>query len=153
MRPGYFVLFAVVLLIAGGGWFYVRSHGATVTEVTTVTSPYTYRNASSDLIMAEDPEAGTVVGKAFSVSGSARGYWYFEASFPVEVLDRSGNVIATAVAEAQSDWMTEEWVPFMADLKVPDSYIGPATIILRKDNPSGLPEHEASLSYPVVIEY
>jgi len=100
------------------------------------------------------------VGKEFSVIGQARGYWFFEASFPVQLLDKDDNVLATGIAQAQPDsetgeinWMTENFVPFKADLKAPASYIGPATLILHKDNPSGLPEHDASISFPITIEY
>jgi hypothetical protein len=113
----------------------------------------TYANASADLITVELPYPGAVTGKDFSVIGKARGTWFFEASFPIELLDSDGNVLATAIAEAQSDWMTEEFVPFKADIKAPQSYIGPATLVLHKDNPSGLPEHDASVSFPITVEY
>jgi hypothetical protein len=56
------------------------------------------------------------------------------------------------VAQAQGDWMTEDFVPFKADIKVPDTFGGNATLILTKDNPSGLPEHDASISFPITIE-
>ena len=119
-----------------------------------------YTNASTDLIKVELPHPGAVVGKEFSVIGQARGYWFFEASFPVELLDKDGNKIAQGIAEAQADpntgevnWMTENFVGFKADLKAPESYIGPATLILHKDNPSGLPENEASASFQINVEY
>ena len=113
-----------------------------------------------DLIMVDLPQRGSVVGKDFSVIGRARGNWYFEASFPVKLLDKNGKVIATAIAQAQVDptgdgasWMTTNFVPFRADLHVPQSFIGPATLVLQKDNPSGLPEHDASISFPITVEY
>lgn len=112
-----------------------------------------YKNATSDLIVVDLPFPGAVTGKEFSVIGKARGYWFFEASFPIQVLDKDGKILATAIAEAQEEWMTENFVPFKADLKIPESYIGPATLILNKDNPSGLPENEASISFPIIIEY
>ncbi len=113
----------------------------------------TYTNASADNIMVELPFPGAVVGKTFSVIGKARGPWFFEASFPVEVLDKNNQSLAKGIAHAQSDWMTSDFVSFKADLTIPESYIGPATLILKKDNPSGLPEHEASISFPLTIEY
>lgn len=112
-----------------------------------------YKNATSDLIVVELPFPDAVVGKEFSAIGRARGYWFFEASFPIQVVDKNGNVLATAIAQAQDDWMTENFVPFKADIKIPESYIGPATLILKKDNPSGLPENDASISFPINIEY
>lgn len=113
----------------------------------------TYTNATADLIVVDTPFPGSVTGKEFSVVGKARGTWFFEASFPIELIDKDGNQLAVAVAQAQSDWMTTEFVPFKADFKVPQSYIGPATLILKKDNPSGLPENDASISFPITVEY
>jgi hypothetical protein len=156
MKPGYLVLLVVFVLIAGGGWYYVRTHPAipsTTTGLNPGASPYSYSNASGDTITVDTPQAGAVVGKSFSILGHARGPWFFEASFPIEVVDGNGTVIATAIAKAQGDWMTNDLVPFKADLMVPTSYIGPATIRLKNDNPSGDPKNAASLSYPITVQY
>lgn len=112
----------------------------------------TYIKASPSVIVVDTPFPGAVTGKEFEVRGKAAG-WYFEASFPVEVLDKDGKMIAQAPAQAQGDWMTSEFVPFKVTIKVPDSYIGKATLVLKKDNPSGLPENDASMSFPFTIEY
>ena len=113
----------------------------------------TYDNATSDTIQVDLPFPGAVTGKSFTVTGKARGPWYFEASFPVEVRDANGTVLATTPAQAKGDWMTENFVPFEAKITVPESYIGPATLVLKRDNASGLPEHDASVSIPITIEY
>jgi hypothetical protein len=113
----------------------------------------TYMQATEDLITVELPFPGAVTGKTFTVIGKARGTWYFEASFPIEVLNASGTVIARGVAQAQSDWMTTEFVPFKAEIVAPMSYIGKATLVLKKDNPSGIKEKDASISFPITIEY
>jgi hypothetical protein len=114
---------------------------------------FSYNNASSDNITVNLPYPGAVVGKEFSVIGKARGTWFFEASFPVQVLDKDGNVLFATPAQAQSDWMTENFVSFKADIQIPQSYIGPATLILEKDNPSGILSKDASISFPINIEY
>ncbi len=113
----------------------------------------TYTNATTDLIQVTLPFPGAVTGKEFKVIGEARGYWYFEASFPIEVLDKDGNRLFVGPVQAKGEWMTENFVPFEVDVKVPESYIGPATLVLHKDNPSGLAENEASISFPIYIEY
>ena len=130
------------------------------TFVEEIVSPITYINSNENLIKVELPFPGAVVGKEFSVIGEARGTWFFEASFPIELVDKAGKILDVGIAQAQPDpktgetnWMTENFVPFKADLKTPQSYIGPATLILKKDNPSGLPEHDASISFPITIEY
>ena len=113
----------------------------------------TYVNATANNIVIDLPFPGAVTGKAFSVLGKARGGWYFEASFPIEVQDTNGNILATGIAQAQTDWMTTEFVPFKADIKVPDTYIGKAKLVLKKDNPSGMSVNDASVSFEFTIEY
>lgn len=114
-----------------------------------------YTNASADLIQVELPFPGAVVGKDFSVIGKARGNWFFEASFPIEVLDKNGKILARGIAQPRDGdtWMTTEFVNFKADIQIPQTYIGPVTLILRKDNPSGLVEHDASIAFPITVEY
>ena len=113
-----------------------------------------YDNASENLIRVETPHPGGVVGKEFVVTGEARGYWFFEASFPIEVVGADGNTIAGSYATAEGDWMTEDFVSFKSEMiDLPSAYTGPATLILKKDNPSGLPENDASISIPIVVEY
>ena len=115
---------------------------------------FTYMNASSDLIQVELPFPGAVVGKTFSAIGKARGTWYFEASFPYVLLDKDGNVLAEGHADALSDWMTEEFVPFKADIVVLNqNYIGPAVLILKNDNPSGDAIRDRSVAIPITVEY
>lgn len=112
-----------------------------------------YVNASSGMIFVNLPFPGAVTGKKFTVVGKARGMWYFEAGFPIEVLDKDAKSIATGIGRAQGDWTTTEFVPFSTEITIPDSYQGEATLILKNDNPSGLPENEASVSFPITIEY
>ncbi len=113
----------------------------------------TYVNATADQIVVETPFPGAVTGKEFTVTGRARGTWYFEASFPIALVNAEGKTIATGIAQAQGDWMTEDFVSFKADMKVPATYMGKATLVMKKDNPSGMPERDASLSFPITVEY
>ena len=102
-----------------------------------------------DLIKVDSPLPNQEISSPLLVTGQARGYWFFEASFPVRLLDGNGKEIALKPAEAQDDWMTEEFVPFKAvlEFKMPSSDFG--TLILEKDNPSGLPEKADELRMPV----
>lgn len=113
----------------------------------------TYTNASADDIVVELPFPGAVTGKEFTVVGKARGPWFFEASFPVGVFTQGGVLIASGVAQAEGEWMTENFVPFKVTITIPQNFIGEAVLVLRKDNPSGLPENDASISFPITIEY
>lgn len=124
-----------------------------VEEVQQPAASITYTNTTSDMIVVELPFPGAVTGKTFSVIGKARGNWFFEASFPLEVLDKDGNILFMRIGQATSDWMTTEFVPFKADITIPATYTGEATLVLRKDNPSGEPQYDASISFPFTIEY
>ena len=87
-----------------------------------------------------------------NIIGEARGGWYFEASFPVE-LKVGTTTIAAGPAQAQDDWMTSEFVPFEINLEYDTKYSGKAAmVILKNDNPSGLPENAAQIKREVVLE-
>lgn len=90
------------------------------------------------------------IASPMTLTGRARGPWYFEASFPIELRDSNNTLLATAIAQAQGDWMTENWVPFTAPLSFPAQPAGSTgTLVLKKDNPSGEPQNDASLVVPV----
>ncbi len=102
-------------------------------------------------VVLSSPSSNATVDQNFTITGKAPGPWYFEASFPIEIRDPNNNIVATGFATAQGEWMTTSDVPFTGTINVP-SYTGPATLILMRDNPSGLPEHAASVSFPIVIQ-
>ncbi len=102
-------------------------------------------------IVVTSPKSGATVGNTFVVSGNAPGTWFFEASFPVQVRDKDNNKIGQAIAQAQGDWMTTGLVTFTASITV-SNYTGPATVVLLRNNPSGLPEHDDALEVPITIQ-
>jgi len=106
----------------------------------------------NDLIRIESPRPNQTVNSPITIKGEARGIWFFEASFPIKLYDEKGSLIATAVAQAKSDWMTEDFVPFEAILNFASPEKQKGTLILEKDNPSGLPEHDDQLRVPVILE-
>ncbi|HBT92643.1 MAG TPA: hypothetical protein DEA87_04185 [Candidatus Veblenbacteria bacterium] len=105
----------------------------------------------NDKIQVTEPLPNALVSSPLMVSGQARGTWYFEASFPVSLLEANGNNIATDPPYIMTDkeWMTTDFVPFEAIL----TFTPPATktgwLILKKDNPSGLPANDDSISIPI----
>ncbi|MEK7514203.1 MAG: Gmad2 immunoglobulin-like domain-containing protein [Patescibacteria group bacterium] len=105
----------------------------------------------SDLIRLSSPRPGEMLSSPVRIEGEARGYWFFEASFPIEVRDANGEVLGIAIAQAQGDWMTEEFVSFEATIAFTASKFERGTLILKKDNPSGLPEHDDALLVPVTF--
>lgn len=104
--------------------------------------------ANADIALAA-PLPDALVTSPLTVTGEARGSWYFEASFPVKLLDANGNVLAQAPAQAQADWMTTDFVPFLATLTFPTPATATGTLVLEKDNPSGMPQNAATITVPV----
>ncbi len=156
--PKYLSIALVVIIIVFGGWYFFYAMPAQAPTVNTGTGikpgtgDYTYTSASGDTILVDTPQPSQTVGKTFDISGKARGPWYFEASFPVEVQDKDGKVIGQNHANANGEWMTNEFVPFTATVTLAEDYVGPATLILKKDNPSGESANDASVSFPIVIQ-
>ncbi len=107
----------------------------------------------ADLIVVSTPSPGDTITSPLTVTGKARGVWYFEASFPLELTDDQGNTIARHYATAEDDWMTEEFVPFEGtiEFEVPDGVTN-GVLIFRKDNPSDMPEHDDELAIPVTFK-
>lgn len=103
----------------------------------------------SEKIAVFYPLASSYISSPLTVRGEARGFWYFEASFPVRLLDANRKELAVKPAQAKGEWMTEEFVPFEVTLE----FVKPATstgiLRLEKDNPSGLPENDESIEIPV----
>jgi len=105
----------------------------------------------SDLIVIETPRPGQTISNPVVIKGKARGNWYFEASFPARLVDANGQALGTMPIQANGEWMTTEFVPFTArmDFTIPSTKTG--TLILKKDNPSGLPENNDELRIPVTF--
>ena len=108
-----------------------------------------------DFIRLANPRPNQVIQSPLTITGEARGTWFFEASFPVILTNWDGLIIAQGIAQAESDWMTTDFVPFKATLNFTvdkNAYSNKGALILRKDNPSGLPEHDDALEIPVVLQ-
>lgn len=103
-----------------------------------------------DLLVFE-PQSGEAISSPLTVTGEARGSWFFEASFSVLLYNEDGVEIAAVGAEAQDDWMTEAYVPFEAVLSFSDATSTGETgvLVLEKANPSGLPENADAEEIPV----
>ena len=153
-------LFIIIVVMA---YFLVSTPVTAVAPVATTTptqvdqhpTPTPIATSSAPLssrVIISTPAKNATLGKTFTVTGKAPGGWYFEASFPIQVRDGNNNKIASAVAQAQGDWMTTAQVPFTATITISGNYIGPATLVLLRDNPSGLPQNDDSVEIPIMIQ-
>lgn len=116
----------------------------------------------TDLIKVYNPQPNQEIISPLSISGEARGNWYFEASFPVIVVDWDGRIIgeghATAKPAEGKDWMTTEFVPFEGAIGFarpecsPEAeYCKKGAVIFKNDNPSGLPANDRAVEIPIIF--
>jgi len=114
---------------------------------------YSVLNPRADLIRVHRPLANQIIeGSNLEISGTARGTWYFEASFPVQIQSLDGTILKEGFAQAVGGWMTEDFVLFMAELKLNPDIKGKVNLVLIKDNPSGLSENDDKLIVPIEIK-
>ena len=145
------VVIIAVLICAGGFLWYKFSGCACLKSTASVTE-----KGNADVVRVASPYVNEKITSPVVVTGEARGQWYFESSFPVEVADSGGNIIGQGIAQAQTDWATSSFVAFKAVIDFDTSQISngaPRTgsLILKKDNPSGLPSNDDSLEIPVIF--
>lgn len=105
------------------------------------------------LIELHHPLPGDSIQSPLAIEGMAKGPWYFEASFPVYLLNAAGDTIARTPAQAEGEWMTTNMVPFKATLEFTPPAGGSGTLILSKSNASGLPEHDDELRVPIRFQH
>ena len=107
----------------------------------------------ADLIRLNSVHAGDYIQSPITIAGEARGTWFFEGDFPVVLTDWDGLIIAEGIAQAQSDWMVEDFVPFIVTLEFEKpTYKNNGALIFKKDNPSDLPENDDALEISIIFE-
>ena len=105
-----------------------------------------------DMIQVEKPRPNASVKSPLSIQGKARGGWFFEASFPIKIYDENETLLGSTTAQAQGEWMTDEFVDFKARLEFKTPTTKKGKLILEKDNPSGIPENTNQLEIPIIFE-
>lgn len=109
----------------------------------------------AELVTVTSPEANFAIESPVMVSGTAPGYWFFEATAPVDIVNWDGLIIGQGYITAQSDWMTEDMVPFEGmveyEFDSETSYSDWGWVILSRSNASDLPENDAAVEIPVML--
>lgn len=164
-----FKLIIFLGILVGAGLWYSYSEAPTIDTTTMIeedspTPPTLVEDTSTssqnykDLVFITTP-LDQPIQSPFMLEGQARGMWYFEASFPVVLTNWDGLILAEGYAEAQEDWMTEEYVPFKVTLSFETPYkdgdpdfMKRGSLILKKDNPSGLPEKDDAFESTIFFE-
>lgn len=149
------LLYGLPILIFAVGYFIINSLPGMMkaSPVNTPQSAIPAQNINNqkEKIILESPKADQKINSPLIVEGQARGSWFFEANFPITLQDANGREVASGVATALDEWMTEDFVPFTATIK----FIKPSTeqgnIVLHKANASDLEDKDDSLVVPVTF--
>lgn len=104
-----------------------------------------------DLIRVEEPQINAQVSSPLKIKGKARGMWFFEGEFPVVLKGEDHKALAQVSARAKGNWMTQGWVPFEVDIPFDIIEPQPATLVLKRSNASGMPEHDRSYTIPLFL--
>ena len=104
-------------------------------------------------IQVSTPKDNQEVGNPIKISGKAKGTWFFEGSFPIQLVDSSGNILGHGIATSTEDWMTENFINFSAEISYTKATSTKrALLVLSKDNPSDNPDLDQSIFVPVILK-
>ncbi len=110
---------------------------------------YSYASLKGVSIMVFSPAKNSTVSSPVVVIGEVPGNWSFEAEFPIKLIDSSGAIVSQTPAHLIGNWQTSALVPFSAQLTYTGNTSGTGSLVLQKDNPSGLTKNEDSLTIPI----
>lgn len=157
MKTTTIVITGIVAAVLLGAVFYFSNPPEAVTPGTNPNSTSTENGqstttapvATSGVIRVTSPVSNALIKSALTITGQARGYWFFEASAPVYLLDANGKVVATSYIQAEGEWMTENFVPFRGTIQFATPETTTGTLLFENDNPSGLAENRREFRVPV----
>ena len=124
---------------------------ATLREEHAIEWPLASRSSLRAFVRVSRPALDENPLSPMTISGTAVGSWFFEGSFPVQLLAADGRVLASHFVMAQGEWMTADFVPFEGQLEFEVTEPTEAVLVLMRDNPSELPEHDASVRIPLLL--
>lgn len=159
MRHPWLVTIIALLVITVGFVLFVDRTQAPAVPMPVVSTPTTpvqpqqvTQAKKDDLIVLSSPLPGATINSPLTITGQARGNWYFEGSFPIMLVDWDGKIIAQGVAKAEGNWMTTDFVPFKGTITFTKPDVGVSnrgSLILKKDNPSGDPKKDDALEVEI----
>jgi hypothetical protein len=89
------------------------------------------------------------------IKGMAFGGWFFEGAFPIQITDAAGTVLGEGPAVTTEDWakaaLAGEKIGFTAKITFKKTTAKQGYIVLKQDNPSGLPENDHEVKIPVTF--
>lgn len=163
MKPNKNFLIILILLtaVSATAYFYISRPQTEEVDNKANLKIFTTKKGKTDLIRIFTPKENNPISSPLEVSGKARGSWFFEADFLVILTNWDGLIIAQAIAQAQGDWMTENFIPFSVTLNFENPVFPGADknhfsrrgfLILQKNNPSGLFQNDDLIEIPVLFK-
>ena len=83
-------------------------------------------------IRITSPQPNDIVSSPLVITGEARGTWYFEGDFPVDIYNEACIKIGESYASAQEFWMVEDFVPFQGTIEFDPGNSTTGTLVLEK---------------------
>ena len=99
-------------------------------------------------VVVSSPLPGDIITSPLEVKGKALGNWFFEAILPLKLVTEDGEIISDYYAQAESDWMSEDFVPFSGTLEF-STTASNGYLVVNRNNPSGLKEHDSQIRIPI----
>lgn len=143
------LILAIIIVVLA--WILFTTPVPTTPATGSTSSPQTAAPLHAQVTVTT-PTANATLSHSFEVAGTAPNQWFNEAVFPIQVRDPNDNLIGASQGQAQGDWTQPGLVTFTSHMTVDSTYEGPANLILLKDNPSGLPQNDDSVTVPIVIQ-
>jgi len=140
-----------ILALPGGTLYISDDKAGVVYKISYRSSEQLVNSKAQDVRLNNFKDNQTVVSPLI-IEGEAKGKWFFEASFPVRLVDANWKEIMVVPAQAKGDWMTESFVPFSARLEFKKPSTPTGWLVFQKDNPSGLSENAAEYYVPVSFQ-
>ena len=143
------IVFAAIIVVLLGILIFVQPAKSPTVARTGVPSS-TVATSSDGHLEVDTPLANDAISSPIGIEGKVTGGgWFFEASFPIQILDGDGKVIGGGATQALDDWMSTGTVRFSASINFTSPHYTTGTILFMNDNPSGLPKNQKTLSLPV----
>lgn len=146
------VIAIIIIVFLFVFWVFINRNKELIPNTTTSIEELENNEIKADSIVVETPTANSVLTNTFEIKGRARGYWFFESSFPVRLVAEDGTVLFNSYIMTDKEWMTEDFVVFNKTFTYKNlTGLELGTLILEKDNPSGLQEKADNLFIPVQL--
>jgi hypothetical protein len=137
----------------------IREHTAPTPLPETPTTPVSSGTVETTVISEKGvtlyitlPDPKISYTSPIQISGRAPGNWFFEANAPVTLVNWDGLILGEGHINATGDWMTTDYVPFTGSITFSgDTLYNRGALIFKKDNASGLPEHDDSAQMSITI--